>query len=91
MNKLKLYDCKVVMLKHAIKDTLQKYVHCLFELKNVSIFRSSGYAKYGPPVDLSENIEWGKQYLGEYDICKNEYTSFPVLKKKSKTFTPILN
>lgn len=24
MNKLKLYDCKVVMLKHAIKDTLQK-------------------------------------------------------------------
>ncbi len=74
-----------------IKESLQKYVQCLFELKSVSIFRSSPYAKYGPPDDLEEKIEWSKQYLGEFDVCKNEYTSFPVLKNKSKKFTPALN
>ncbi len=81
-------DSPILKNLKIVKDTLETYVHCLFELKSISFFRSSAYAKYGPPVDLKESIEWGKQYLAEYDIHKNEYTSFPCIKKKSKTFTP---
>lgn len=81
-------DSSILKNLQEIKDSLKRYVDCLFELKNISIFRSSAYAKYGPPVDLKENIEWSKQYLGEYNLIKNEYTTFPALKKKSINFVP---
>lgn len=82
-------DSPIIKNLILIRDTLQKYLSCLFQVKYISFFRSSVYAKYGPPENLKENIQWGKEYLGEYDVLKNEYTSFPVLKKKSKTIIPL--
>lgn len=82
-------DSPIIKNLILIRDTLQKYLSCLFQVKYISFFRSSVYAKYGPPENLKENIQWGKEYLGEFDVLKNEYTSFPVLKKKSKTIIPL--
>lgn len=82
-------DSPIIKNLILIRDTLQKYLSCLFQVKYISFFRSSVYAKYGPPENLKENIQWGKEYLGEYDVLKNEYKSFPVLKKKSKTIIPL--
>jgi hypothetical protein len=82
-------DSQIIKNLILIRDTMQKYLSCLFQVKYISFFRSSVYAKYGPPENLEENIQWGKDYLGEYDVLKNEYTSFPGLKTKSKTITPL--
>ncbi|MBL7739067.1 MAG: hypothetical protein JNK14_07600 [Chitinophagaceae bacterium] len=77
-------DSTIQMNLRLIKDTLQSYVRCLFELESISFFKSSAYSRYGPPVDLDENKEWGKQYLAEYNIAKGEYIRFPALKKRKK-------
>jgi hypothetical protein len=65
-----------------IKDSVINYVKCIFNIENISFFKSAAYAKYAP-IDKKENIEWGKEYIGELNIVTNEYTRFPVLKRKT--------
>ena len=67
-----------------LRDTLKRYVECLFKLENISFFANSQYAKY-VPIDRRENLEWSRQYLGELDLIREEYYTFPALKKKSQT------
>ena len=35
-------DSPIVKNLKEVKDTLQQYIHCMFDLQHISIFRSSG-------------------------------------------------